>query len=98
MQKKNISFIDYDFLPVNKSVGWLNDRDMFDEFECIIQWRNVEEIMAGFEGEPDLVDYVFKDKIEPADIKKGHLKNIWLLTAIMCISEKEKLIKRLIKT
>lgn len=76
-----------------------NDKSIFgskpDPFnlDSIVQWRRpVEFIDQG----NDLA--VFKESIEPTDIKQGQLENGWMLNALSQIAEKPELIDRLFIT
>lgn len=40
---------------------------------------------------------IYGGQMTPTNIHKGNLKNIWLITSLMCCAEREKIIKRLIK-
>lgn len=94
VNKQKLTFLDYEFLPTPKSIG-TDEQKMMELFECLVHWRSVDEVF-GAASSPDTVDFLYKE-ISPAKIRKGNLKNVWLVTAIMCLAERPKLIKRLIK-
>lgn len=92
------NFIDHDFLPNLNSLGYKSEKEVIENYDCIIQWRRSKEIL--FENEKEnyeIMPYIINE-IKTDDVLQGKLGNCWLLSALSCLSENPKLIKRLIRT
>jgi calpain-15 len=99
LKNKGWYFIDHDFLPDYSSIGF-SEFDIIDKYECIVHWRRLKYIVLKAESvEKEIaVPYMFREKINPVDIKQGKLNNFWILSAFAALAEQPRLIERLFYT
>lgn len=87
----NYSFIDFDFPPRVSSISGTITHSPLNEILAtthhFVTWRRPNEFMAGESYD------VFKDSIEPDDIRQGSLTDCWILSALSSLAEYPELVE-----
>ena len=103
LKKKNIKFIDLDFLPSDELVIGKYDNSMKEYLDYIIHWRRPEDfitddLITENISEKELRVFNNNGEPEPNDIHQGLLPDNHLASAFSALAEKYNLIKRLFKS